>query len=395
MPVQGSLRSMALPDLLQWLGNALKTGTLEVEHNKICKRIVFRKGRVIACGSDDPPERLGHFLLSRGRITEVMLREALRRQEVVGQHLGAILVEMDAITPEELKRQLSAKAEETIHSLFDWEDAEFRFHDDVVPERNIYPVSLRVDDILLKGLTRYDEMRRIRAVFHDPEIVLRRTSLAPPVALTRNRMALRIFDLVNGQRSVAEILLHAHSSEYLVTKFLFELFRNGLMDIHQVRPARSPDAPPADPAALLEPSPAAPEPPAEAGARSVEQLTADARACLSEGNHDAALDRLYAAYRTRPGDEALRGLIAETEAAFLESTYRQDLPPDRIPVLVHPPETLTGEDLSPTEFFLLSRIDGAWDLKSIVQISPLREVDVVRTLKRMRDKGVIELREVS
>jgi hypothetical protein len=56
-------------------------------------------------------------------------------------------------------------------------------------------------------------------------------------------------------------------------------------------------------------------------------------------------------------------------------------------------EELEAENLSPTEFFLLSRIDGSWDLKSIVQVSPLREADALRTLKRMREKGMIELKE--
>ena len=41
----------------------------------------------------------------------------------------------------------------------------------------------------------------------------------------------------------------------------------------------------------------------------------------------------------------------------------------------------------------MSRIDGHWDVKSIIQVSPIREADAVRTLKRMREKGFIELRD--
>ena len=32
-------------------------------------------------------------------------------------------------------------------------------------------------------------------------------------------------------------------------------------------------------------------------------------------------------------------------------------------------------------------------VKSIIQITPLREVDVLRTLKRMREKGLIDLKD--
>jgi hypothetical protein len=118
-----------------------------------------------------------------------------------------------------------------------------------------------------------------------------------------------------------------------------------------------------------------------------------ARRLLNRGEFDAALDILDRAYKAQPGDEALRRLLVEAEASFVEKAYRHFLPPTKIVVLARRMESLTGEHLSPAEFFLLSRIDGSWNVKSIIQITPLREVDVLRTLKRMREKGVIDLKD--
>ena len=81
MPIQGSLATMSLTELLQWLGNAGKTGTLSIERNKVVKRILVREGRVIACASQEPSDMLGHFLVSRGKISEETLRKALALQE--------------------------------------------------------------------------------------------------------------------------------------------------------------------------------------------------------------------------------------------------------------------------------------------------------------------------
>jgi hypothetical protein len=121
-----------------------------------------------------------------------------------------------------------------------------------------------------------------------------------------------------------------------------------------------------------------------------------ARRLLNRGDFDAALEILDRAYRAQPGDEALRRLLAEAEAAFIEKAYRHYLPPAKHVVLTKSMASLTAERLSPTEFFLLSRIDnGTWDVRSIIQITPLREVDVLRTLKKMRENGVIELRDPS
>ena len=91
--------------------------------------------------------------------------------------------------------------------------------------------------------------------------------------------------------------------------------------------------------------------------------------------------------------EPTREILAEAEACFLEKAYRHFLPAGKVPVLLRPAEDLATEQISPEEYFLLSRIDGTWDVKSIIQVTPMREVDVVRTLKRMREKGFIELRD--
>jgi len=427
MALVGSLNTMSLTDLVQWIGSAQKTGTLEVERSKVTKRVIFREGRVTACSSDVPSDFLGHYLVSRGSITEQVLRQALALQETSGGHLGSILVGMAAISKAELEEHLAAKAEETIYSLFDWQDAEFRFQDDTRPSQNLFPISLPVEDILLRGLQRYDELRHIRSVFNDPGIVLKRTEREPSPNVFSNRMARGIYASVNGERTVAEILLHAHSSEYLVTKFLFELFRNGLVQLHEVRHvaadpgeaagtpprltppvdasvrpalARPPGGPPVAPRPAIQAKPAVTatgsigrESPAIARAPAPETDLEAARRLMTQGDYDLAIDILNGAYRSSPGDEPLRRLIAEAEVAFIEKAYRHYLPSSKIPVLTRPAEQLTLETLSPAEFFLLSRIDGVWDIKSIIQITPIREVDTLRTLKRMREKGFIELRD--
>jgi len=490
MPLFGTLSTMPLTDLLQWLASARLTGTLQIERNKVSKSIVFQDGQVIGCSSDDPPERLGQFLIARGKITEEQLCHALTIQESSGRHLGTTIVEMGALSPDELSSHLEAKAEETIFSLFGWDDAVFRFQQDTRDEANVFPISLRVEDVLLRGLKRYDEIQRIREVLYDSRLVLRRTPKALPQALMKKTMARTLLEAIDGDRTVAEILLHVHGSEYVVTKFLFELYQNGFIElvgvkkIEPIAPRASekapeapptqittgggedlpdfsdlaqPDiaaaptvpeidlgavetmdptsAPPADPVPEPHPSPivaAAPVAPAptpaahevvapEPAVANSPEATATAevhsdveipseveladsseayqlahrleraRIKMRDGEFEKALEILDGLYKEYPGDESLRRLTAESEAAFVDKAYRHFLPPNKIPRLTRPVESLATEGISPTEFFLLSRVDGTWDVKSIVQIAPLRETDTLRTLKRMREAGVIEL----
>ncbi|HEX4823367.1 MAG TPA: DUF4388 domain-containing protein [Candidatus Polarisedimenticolaceae bacterium] len=397
MPVQGNLATMSLAEILQWLGNARKTGTLAIERNKVEKRILVQEGRVVACASQEPADMLGHYLVSRGRISEIDLRTALAAQEKTKTHLGRILVAQGALAEDELLRCLEDKAQEAIFGLFEWSDAEFRFTDGEASGDD-YGVNMRVEDILLRGAQRWDELQRIRAVFNDPGIVLRRTSRVPPPEVLRNRMARRIVESVNGDRTVAEILLHAHGSEYIVTKFLHELFRAGVFEISEVRKVE--ERPTAETEgnvfarerAIAAATAAVAAPPVPSVKVDADDLEV-ARRLLTRGEYDAALDILDRAYKIQSGDDALRRLLAEAEAAFIEKAYRHFLPPNKIVVLARDVGTLTAEHLSPAEFFLLSRIDGSWDVKSIIQITPLREVDVLRTLKKMREKGIIDLKD--
>ena len=118
-----------------------------------------------------------------------------------------------------------------------------------------------------------------------------------------------------------------------------------------------------------------------------------ARQFMADGEFDAALEILDQIYRKNPNNESLRRLTQEAEVAFMEKARKYYMPEEKIPVLTRPVSELETEDLSPQEFFLLSRIDGSWDVRSIIQIAPIRDVEALRVLKKMRENGVIELRD--
>jgi len=434
MPLVGTLSTMPLPDLMQWLGNALKTGTLRVEHERVTITVRLRDGRVVGSSSDDPPQRLGQFLLARNSITEEQLRQALHINEDTKQLLGQTLVEMGALTAEELLAQLTEKAEEIIHSLFDWRDAVFRFEETVDDRDDVFPVDLRVDDVLLRGLQRFDEMTQIREVFTDDGIVLAYTKKPPGPEIFDDEASRGMYSAIDGERTLRDIRLHVHGTEYQVNCFLFDIFEKQYVEIAGHKPIATRNTPAAPPAAIellpdlddlpdldLSPSSAEPEPapelsvstlrpaadsPAAApgaaattaappAAKPVREYAADslgaATQLLDQGQFEQALIAFEALYKANPGDDALRRLTAEAEMAFIDHAYTNDLPPDQIPLLTRPVEKMASESLTPQEFFMLSRIDGSWDIKSIIQVAPFREVEALRTLIRMIDMGVIEL----
>ena len=154
MGFYGDLQTVSVAELLRWVEAGAKNGTLEVERDKIVKRLTFSEGRVISCSSNDPATLMGQFLLSRGAITQQLLGEALHQQEHCSRTLGEILKSMEAITETEIGQFMEAKIGEAIYGLFDAEDGVFRFETDSIADPYAVEVDLPIHEVLERGRQR-------------------------------------------------------------------------------------------------------------------------------------------------------------------------------------------------------------------------------------------------
>ena len=65
------------------------------------------------------------------------------------------------------------------------------------------------------------------------------------------------------------------------------------------------------------------------------------------------------------------------------------IPAGSIPVLGKPMEELMNFPFTPPEAFIVSRINGIWDVRSIARISPFPEAEVTRIFHKLLKSGVI------
>lgn len=362
MPLKGTLDTMSLPDLLQWLGAARKTGVVSMSQGSLTKRIFLDAGIVRGSSSNDPSDYLGQLLLSYGRITEEQLRDALESQKSTREVLGAYFVRNGILGEGELARMLVNQTEETIYSLFAWERAQFEYVDSM-PEDTPFAVSISVEDILLKGTRRFDEMSRIRELIPSNTVVPRRTLVPYPPQVQQSANLLRIAQAVDGLRSIVALALHTHTSEFLVSKFVFEGMRAQIFEIAPTEKA-GPRAPSGD-------------------------ILRAAQRLFDAGDYEGVLTLIDT--EGLDPDDPLHDMLRIAETKFVEDAYETTMRPDMVPSLLRPVSDLLNEPLSPEEYFLVSRIDGAWDLRSIVSVSPLREVDALRVLRRLQRRGFIAI----
>src|SRR5262245_47225750 len=245
MGIVANLRTMQLEALLQWLSQSKKNGTLEMANGNVEKKVFFKDGRILSSASNKPEEHLGHFLVAHGLLSEEQLNRAVKLQEKSRMLLGMILVSEGVLAEEDLTRMLRLKAEESIYDIFAWDEGDFRFVDDVRPGNAMVPMQMDVTGIVMEGIQRVDEWRRVRKVIPHEQIV--------PVAVVdlTNVPDLepgeqRILSLVDDERTIEEIRLHSHATEYQVCKLIFDHQQIGNLKLVKLRrygaPAEAPAA---------------------------------------------------------------------------------------------------------------------------------------------------------
>jgi len=360
---------MQLSELLQWLSLGQKTGTLLIEGHGVEKRIYFQEGRINSSSSSDQREYLGHFLVSHGYITEEELKMAMEVQEESNILLGKILVMINAISETDLLRLMRKKAEESIYDVFLWEEGSFEFVDGQLPDLKMVPLSLDVTGIIMEGLRRFDEWRMIRHRVPDDKVI---PQIVRPLEISdlseREKL---IVPYIDGARTVEEIALQTHNAEFSVAKLIFEGLRTGSMT-------------------LIE----APEDLRDADA--VDAVQSEAERFYQKGlqamreDPQGAYRMLKVAADLDPSDGRTAEAIRDAERLIKVNLEKDGVKPNSIPELAIPVADLTERTFSPQEGFVISRINGQWDVKSIMKISPMKELEVMMIFQRMLKSGVIK-----
>ena len=395
MSITGNIKTMELSELLQWLAQGNKSGTLVIDDGTVEKRLVFEGGRIVSSASTDPREHLGHFLVSHGYISEEELSRAIAMQEESGVLLGKILTTIGAISEDDLHRLLRLKAEESVYDLFSWKGGEFRFLDDELPERTMVPMDLDVTSILLEGIQRLDEWAMIRKVIpSDQAIPVAVTDLLADDSLSP--AARNVLEHVDDDRTVAEIQLETHSSEFLVSKVLWEQAAAGRLKI--VRPRWGADRGGAGAAggsaAAGAPGPEGAGPAADrpdasdVGAR---ELVAQAKRHLTSGAYEKAIRHLRAARSLEPDSEPVQRALEKGEELITRQVKRAGITLDAVPRLERTMDEMTGLDLSPRAGFILTRVVDRYDIRSIVKISPMPQIDALLVFYRLLEAGHISV----
>jgi hypothetical protein len=123
----------------------------------------------------------------------------------------------------------------------------------------------------------------------------------------------------------------------------------------------------------------------------IDLLLKAAAQSLADKRFDTALDSYERVLGLDPLNQAAKkGLIALGEARR-QAKILSRVPLDKVPTLKMGSVDLSRERFDSHEGFVLSRINGQWDVRSILKLCPMSEDEALSIFLRLLDRRVIEL----
>jgi hypothetical protein len=373
--LSGTFATMPFADLLQWISDARRSGTLSVALEFEERYLRFVDGAIAAYGSDDPMARdLGRLCLMRGLCGEPALLRAVEQQQSSQMPLGDVLVSSGAVTHEALEAAVRTQVEETVLGLFLWPEGRFTYRDEVAPDEVaqfmppeyelVEPIPTR--QILMEGMRRLDEWTRIVHVLPSDDVQLHALGPAADLPILEEIAA------HPEPPTLGQILAEQGDSRFAVCEQLFRAFERGLVAVE----AASPESLRAQRTAR--------------GSTTVSHLVQAAGAMIAEGQHDEAAALLRSALGLDPFRADARALMRSSREAQLKSLY-DAMPRHRVPRLATTGKRLERVPLSARERRVLSQVNGRWDVAALALTTGVGELETLRALRRLVHAGVVLL----
>lgn len=363
---------MSLTDLLQFLAAGRKSGTLKFDRGKVTKQVYFKNGMIVGSKSNDPREYLGQVLLHYGKVDEDQLKTAREMQRTSGARLGDVLVQQGVLTDDEVLAILKTRTLEAIYDLFVWTEGDFEFYDDEPVPDDLPLVEVEPTNVIMEGIYRLDELARYKTLIPSDRSILE-LNAGWTSSLKLGKEFRQVLYFVEKRMSVAEICYHMHASAFHVYGQLYTLVSEGVARVTGELPEGTP-APASDVEDLPE---------------SVTEMVWSAERKL-EQDPEAALLIIQNALQQQPNNPEAQSLLPVAEEKYIKRVYDTGgLSPRSVPQLLVSPAEMTNQQIDPQEGFVLSRINGSWDVQAILSVCPFREADCLRMMKKLMDRGII------
>src|SRR5713101_6281227 len=160
MALRGTLKDFGIADILQFIGQQQRSGTLLLRAKQREVRIGFRDGAIVKV--EDVKKRskdlIGRWLLKAELVTQEQLAAALEKQKRTLMRLGDVLVSDALVSRERFEQVVQLQATEVLYELFGLRAGTYHFEQGEVDLNADAIRPLRAEAVLMEGFRKLDEL---------------------------------------------------------------------------------------------------------------------------------------------------------------------------------------------------------------------------------------------
>jgi hypothetical protein len=231
MNLQGDFEGLTLASILQLLCNDQKTGILAVTRKDEESRVFFDQGTIVYASASLKQARLGFLMRTDGVISAQQLQKCLATAREEKVHLGKVLVEKGYISLDTLKQYNTKQVETILYDLLFWEKGRFEYKDARLNLKNMIVTQLNPMRLILEASRRIDELSVLKKVIPSDKLVFKmsgKVQTKEEIKLNANEW--RVLSLIDGSRSVRQVITESGYDEFAVYKIFFSVISSGLIE---------------------------------------------------------------------------------------------------------------------------------------------------------------------
>jgi hypothetical protein len=137
---------------------------------------------------------------------------------------------------EEIERIIKFKIQEVIDEVFTWQEGEFKFEQSaVIYPKSLIKIKLNTENLVLESARRFDEWPRIVSQIPSSDLVYKKVD-RPELKLKLPDDELQVLSLLDGQRSVNDLVEISGLGKFHTYSSLYHLLTTGQIELAYAKP---------------------------------------------------------------------------------------------------------------------------------------------------------------
>jgi hypothetical protein len=160
----GNLGSLFMEDVFSYVLSGIRSGQLIVQQGALRRTVTFRDGQVVFATSTERYERLGAVLVQLGLITPEQLSHAVSLV-TPSRRIGQVITSEAMVSEADLYNAMTFLVREVVLNLFEMMEGSFIFLEAQAPLTDVVKLPERTRDLVIQGIKRGEATNRLRRQF--------------------------------------------------------------------------------------------------------------------------------------------------------------------------------------------------------------------------------------